>query len=197
MGFGKWVLVLVAGGVGAGIVAAGMTTGKMQKFPEDYALSGSRGARHDDGDYAAGSRADREDYALSDEQMPGPRDYPGEEEGDYAASDHSGFGPPRGRMVILDGSGWVEDDSAAPSRRHWRGDEDDERIYAEQGRPFIAPQRSFAQPGPRGYAPQPSAPQMGAPARLAAPPVRDSAADSAARAAGAAADVLAAEREGA
>ena len=172
MGFGKWFLVLAAGGVGAGVVVAGMTTGRMQKYPEGYALGGelrhsSRGDRADAGEEDRG-------YALSD--------------GDYTGSDHSGFGPPRGGMVVLGGPGWADDGySASPPR------------WSEQdgagNAPFIAaPPRAL--PGPQSYTPQQVVPRNSASASPSAP-VRDSAADSAARAAGAAADVLAAEREGA
>jgi hypothetical protein len=173
MGFGKWFLVLAAGGVGAGVVVAGMTTGRMQKYPEGYALGGE--ARHS----SRGDRADAEQeergYALSDD--------------DYTGSDHSGFGPPRGRMVVLGAPGWVDDGYSAPPPR-WRDEDGD-----SDASPFIAaPPR--AMPGPQSYTSQQAAPRNSASAGPSQPS-RDSAAESAARAAGAAADVLAAERDGA
>lgn len=172
MGFGKWFLVLAAGGVGAGVVVAGMTTGRMQKYPDGYALGGE--ARHVPREEAGD---DERGYALSD--------------GDYTGSDHSGFGPPRGRMVVLDGSGW-SDDGYSSSAPRWS--DDDREDGADGGRSFtVAPPRGL--PGPQTYIPQQAAPRDSALARPSAAQ-RDSAAESAARAAGAAADVLAAEHEG-
>ncbi|MBO9725242.1 MAG: hypothetical protein J7530_12760 [Novosphingobium sp.] len=174
MGFGKWFLVLAAGGVGAGVVVAGMTTGRMQKYPEGYALSGEahQPSRRDRA-YAA---EEEQGYALSD--------------GDYTGSDHSGFGPPRGRMVVLGNPGWVDDGYAAPAPG-WSDDDDG----GDDSPPFIAaPPRAL--PGQQGYMPPQAAPRNSA-AASPSPSGRDSAAESAARAAGAAADVLAAEREGA
>ena len=167
MGFGKWFLVLAAGGVGAGVVVAGMTTGRMQKYPDGYALSGEARAPSRD------ERADEDErgYALSD--------------GDFTGSDHSGYGPSRDRMVALDGPGWADDGYAAAPPR-WS---DEDRSGDE--RPFIAA-HPRALPGPQTYVPQQAAPRNSPSA-----PARDSAAEAAARAAGAAADVLAAEREGA
>lgn len=186
MGFGKWFLVLAAGGIGAGVVVAGMTTDRMQKYSDGYALtdsgvkSGSRSGAHRDYD-----DEEAQDYALS------------EGSAEYSEEQRSGFGPPRGRMVILDGSGWT-DEPRAYREPNWS-----EEPYPQDERPFVSPPpRSFPgrgqfergqdayQPGPRQYLPQQPAPRPNA-------PTRDSAAESAARAAGAAADVMAAEREGA
>ncbi|EQB18030.1 hypothetical protein [Novosphingobium lindaniclasticum] len=180
MGFGKWFLVLAAGGIGAGVVVAGMTTGKMQKYPDAYALGGEhRGAAR-----PAYGEPDDTAYAL-----PGT-DFDSEEDGE---PENAGFGPSRGRMVILGGPGWVDDEGSAGAPR-WSDEDDD----ASDERPFIAaPSQQaprFLPPGPRGYLPQQSPPR---PAMARPAPGRDSAADSAARAAGAAADVLAAERDGA
>lgn len=173
MSFGKWFLVLAAGGVGAGVIVAGMTTGRMQKYPEGYALGGeARQSSRGDRAYAA---EEEQGYALSDD--------------DYTGSDHSGFGPPRGRMVMLGGPGWADDGYSAPAPR-WS----DEDGGGDAPRFIAAPPRAL--PATQGYMPQPTAPRNSGSASPL-PPGRDSAAESAARAAGAAADVLAAEREGA
>lgn len=180
MGFGKWFLVLAAGGIGAGVVVAGMTTGKMQKYPDGYALGGEH---HGSAQPAYGEQ-DETAYAL-------PRsDFDSEDDGD---PENAGFGPSRGRMVILGGPSWTDDGGSDRALR-WSDEDDD----ASDERPFVAAPVEQAprvsQPGQRGYLPQQSTsrPAMAGPASG-----RDSAAESAARAAGAAADVLAAERDGA
>jgi hypothetical protein len=183
MGLGKWFLVLAAGGIGAGVVVAGMTTGKIQKYPDSYALSDGQRSRAEDREMD-----DARGYALPDGAM--------DEADGFAEED--GFGPPRGRMVILDGSGW--DDRAPPPR--WIDQDEDEAgeepAFVSPPAPFQNREQRLYQPSPRSYLPQQAAPAT--PPRPTAPP-RDSGADaaaaSAARAAGAAADVLAAEREGA
>ncbi len=180
MGLGKWFLVLAAGGIGAGVVAAGMTTGKIQKYPDSYALSDGQRSPTEDREMD-----DARGYALPDGSM---------DEADGFAED-DGFGPPRGRMVILDGSGG---DDRAPPPRWIERDEDeagDEPAFVSPPPPFQNREQRLYQPGPRSYLPQ-----QAAPTRPTATPHdqgNDAAAASAARAAGAAADVLAAEREGA
>ena len=204
MGFAKWFVVLAAGGIGAGVVVAGMTTGKITKYSDRYALPGEhRPAAREDRRSGYTDR-EQEDYALPDEGYA--------DEGyadDASGGNRPGYGPPRGRMVILDGPGWA-DDGGPGYARPWRDDRGSDRYgdrdergapFPERGeRPYMAAPRAYPpseqrlyQAGPRSYAPQPAAPQT----RTSGPAPRDSAADSAARAAGAAADVLAAEREGA
>lgn len=185
MGAGKWMVVLLVAGFGAGLAAGGVTTGTLRHWvdrfggPGDDADQGlvafdDRGDSHRSGQIGRMARPAYPQHGYSDDQG-----YPleGDDEG-FAQAPEPGYrdGPP-GRVIIWRGSQWP--DEAQGDDGDWGRDEN--QAYASQPRA-----RSYA-PAPQ-YAPQaparPSVPQNGG----------DAAASAAERAAAAAADVLAAER---
>lgn len=177
MGAGKWMVVLLVAGFGAGLAAGGVTTGTVRhwidRFGGDHESADQELVAFDDTGDLHGHRQRALPRTYSDDQG-----YPlqGEDDGFARAPEPSYRAVPPGHVIIWQGSQWPSDEG--------RGD----------GEPDDGGQ-GYAPPQPRGrtYAPVPQyAPQP--PARPSVPQGGDAAASAAERAAAAAADVLAAER---